>query len=126
MRKALQQRDGRRGEFSAAFERFGSKPAYKGPPIVTLLFVDVRDSADNIVADHLWFKTALCWERASLKPGDLVKFEARVMTYIKGYRGRRDDVEGGVSLDYCLKYPSNVRVQTTGDAKLDQLPLFQT
>lgn len=47
MRKELQARNGRRGTFTAVFEWFGSKPAYKGPPIVTLLFVDVRDSTDK-------------------------------------------------------------------------------
>ena len=125
MRKELEQRDGRRGTFTATFERFGSKPAYKGPPIVTLLFVDVRDASDKVVADHLWFKTALCWERADLKPGELVQFDARVREYWKGYRGHRDEGEG-LTKDYGLRYPKNDRELSRKPEAVDQLPLFSS
>lgn len=124
MRKELEQRDGRRGTFTATFQRFGSKPAYKGLPIVTLLFVDVRDGSDKIVADHLWFKTALCWERANFQPGELVQFDARVREYWKGYRGRRDDDGEGLTKDYGLSFPNNVRVISRKPAPIEQLPLF--
>jgi hypothetical protein len=111
MREQLAERDGLRGEFTATFQRFGSKSAYKGPPVVTLLFVDVRDSAGAVVTDHLWFSTCKAWEDAALKPGDRVRFDARVKTYRKGYRGRREDDDlPAPGLDYKLSHPSRIRV----------------
>jgi hypothetical protein len=32
MREALQKREGKRGRFTGTVKRFGTKPAYKGPP----------------------------------------------------------------------------------------------
>lgn len=119
MREKLQERDGRRGTFTATFSRFGTKAAYKGPPIITLLFIDVRDSTEKTVADHIWFKTALCWQRADLKPGELVQFDARVRAYWKGYQG---DDEGRTK-DYGLSFPNNVHVPARHSEQTD-LPLF--
>lgn len=111
MREELGRRDGRRGEFTATFKRFGSKSAYKGPPIVTLLFVDVKDTAGKIVADHVWFTMCKAWELAALREGERVKFEARVKTYRKGYRGRRDDYDlPAESIDYKLSHPTRIVV----------------
>src|SRR5258706_13691649 len=55
MRKELQQINGIRHRFIATFVRFGSKAAYKGPPIKTLLFSDVKDKGGKVYTDHLWF-----------------------------------------------------------------------
>jgi hypothetical protein len=44
-----------------------------------------------------------------LQPGDLVQLAARVTTYTKGYKGRREDVWKPVETDYRLSYPTNVR-----------------
>lgn len=125
MRNELQKREGRRGTFTALFLRFGQKAAYKGAPIVTALFVDVRDDAGQLVTDHLWFKVGRQFAALRMEAGDKVQFEARVASYVKGYRGRRDDwdEEGGISVDYCLKFPTRVRLlRAAGEPSL---PLFQ-
>lgn len=109
MREALGNIKGKRLRFIAEFERFGSKRAYKGPPIVTLLFVDIRDKAGVRYTDHLWFSMNKTFEKLDLKPGDLISFDARVRSYVKGYRGRRDDeYSAPVSTDYKLSHPTNV------------------
>jgi hypothetical protein len=55
VREFLKEREGKRGRFSGTVKRLGSKPAYRGAPLPTLLLVDVRDEAGTLVTDHLWF-----------------------------------------------------------------------
>jgi hypothetical protein len=48
--------------------------------------------------------------RLNLKPGDVIQFEGRVDTYIKGYRGYRDDVyDAPIEEDYRLVYPTKFK-----------------
>lgn len=119
MRTELKKRDGLRGEFSARFERYGratkkipniyGRGRAREMEVVTLLFRDVKDSAGVIVTDHLWFQSCKQWAALGLKPGDHVKFEARVNQYQKGYVGRFED-GCGKETDYKLAYPTKARL----------------
>lgn len=102
------------GEYEIVFGRHGKKNGYKGPE-TTVLLKDVLDvAAKRVVTDHIWFtlgKRLACLE---LKPGDIVRFEARVSQYVKGYRGHRseDDFEGNyrpLQYDYRLSFPTKVQ-----------------
>lgn len=116
MRTELQKRNGQRGEFEATFERYGrttvkipniyGRGRARDMEVVTLLFKDVKDSTGAVVTDHLWFKSCKQWAALGLKPGDQVRFEARVMPYEKGYVGRYEDESGRVT-DYKLAFPAS-------------------
>lgn len=126
MREVLQEREGKRGRFSGTVKRFGKKPAYKGPDLITLLLVDVRDEADNEVTDHLWFVVRKQLKELNLQPGDKIEFTARVKSYIKGYRGRREDFDlPPMSRDYKLSH--GTQFKKVGSIPIDVvgLPLFQ-
>jgi hypothetical protein len=97
-----------RHTYTATFTRFGSKHAYRGDDIKTLLLSDVRLNG-QIVTDHLWFTCGVTWERLDLQPNDLVQFDARVSQYEKGYKGHREDVFAPVLTDYRLERPTRVR-----------------
>ena len=86
-----------------------TKRAYRGPDQLTLLLRNVvRRDTREAVASHLWF-TAGKWSRR-LRKGDKVAFDARVGEYVKGYLGRRQDVDSPPSLDYRLERPTKVVV----------------
>lgn len=88
-RKELGKRDGKRFRCRAVVERFGSKAAYRGPPIQTILLRNVVDANTGAsLAEHLWF-TSGKWSRG-LAVGDVFEFEARAAEYVKGYQGRRE------------------------------------
>jgi hypothetical protein len=130
MRTELKKRNGLRGEFSATFERYGRKVVKipniygrgraRSMEVVTLLFREVKDSTGKTVTDHLWFQTCKQWAILGLKPGDKVKFEARVMPYEKGYVGRYED-ESARETDYRLAFPTKARLV---GAFADPLPLL--
>jgi hypothetical protein len=125
-REVLGQREGKRGRFTATVKRFGSKPAYKGPPIVTLLLVDVRDEAGTQVTDHLWFTVRKQLKELDAQPGDQIEFTARVTPYVKGYRGRREDFDlPPVSMDYRLSHPTQFKKVGSMPVDVVGLPLFQ-
>ncbi|OLZ11788.1 hypothetical protein [Sulfobacillus thermosulfidooxidans] len=111
MRKRLQAMDEIRATFTATFKRFGQKPAFRGNPITTLLFVDVLDDQGQLVTDHIWFSLTKGFQQVHLEPGDRIQFEARVKEYLKGYRGYREDVrlEHPLVPDYKLSYPTKIR-----------------
>lgn len=109
MRKELKNIDGVRMRFTATFERYGSKAAFKGAPIKTLLFVDIRDKYGKEYCDHIWFTTNKQFEQLNLETGDKISFDARVKEYYKGYKGYRDDIDlPPVSKDYKLSHPNNI------------------
>ena len=111
MRNELENRNGQRMRFVATVERYGSRSNWHGYPETTILLKDVRfASSGELASDHLWFKEGQwAWE---LEVGMTFEFDARVDSYIKGYRGRRADELGfGVStIDYHLERPSKVVV----------------
>jgi hypothetical protein len=118
MRDELAKRAGFRRRFQGCFVRFGTKSSYKGPPVTTVLLEDVVEVASGkLVTDHLWFMMGKRFESLKLEPGDMVRFDARVTSYIKGYRGKQedDDFDGRpVERDYRLSFPTNlVKVVST-------------
>ncbi len=109
MRKELKNIEGLRSRFTATFVRYGSKKAFKGPPIKTLLFCNVRDKYGKDYCDHIWFTTNKQFEALNLKEGDGVSFDARVKQYTKGYKGNREDYDlPAISKDYKLSHPNNI------------------
>src|SRR5437867_3718225 len=112
MRERLAALEGKRAVFRATFKRLGAKPSYRGPAIVTLLFVNVRGTAGELVTDHLWFTMCKQWQALDLQSGDEVEFSARGRRYMKGYRGRRDDDDlPSVSEDFKLAWPRDAKDQ---------------
>jgi hypothetical protein len=126
MREELKAREGKRGKFFGTVARFGSKPAYKGPPIVTMLLRDVRDEHGTRVTDHLWFVVRKQLIELNPQPGDKLEFDARVKSYAKGYRGRREDDDlPPPSVDYKLSHGTHFRKVGSMPAELVGLPLFE-
>lgn len=122
MREELAHRNGRRGEFRAVLKRTGGKRNSHGYYVKTALFVDVRDEANTLVADHLWFNWGKQMDGLKLQPGDRVRFTATVATYHKLNRDRDwDDDESRYVVDYRLMFPRSMRVLGR-DA--ESLPLF--
>lgn len=116
MRRELKKLDGERMRFVGTVERFGTKPAFRGPDIETILLVNVHsdDDPDTILTDHLWFACGTTFRRLGLRPGDRVSFDARVSRYEKGYRGRRAEELGEYwsETDYRLERPTKAaRIQ---------------
>ena len=107
MRKSLAVLNESRATFTGIFERVGTKSSY-GHPKKTLLLKDVRGIAGNPVTDHLWFNYTKGFAELGLKAGDVVQFNARVKKYVKGYRGRRDDVDKPIETDYKLSHPTKL------------------
>lgn len=110
MRKELAKLEGTRATFRATFERFGTKSAYRGPPLRTALVLNVSTLSGRPVCDHLWFIVRKQLGALDLKPGDVIEFSAISKPYTKGYRGRRDDADlPPISTDYKLAWPQFFR-----------------
>lgn len=109
MRAKLAKYFGERRTFQGVFKRFGSKSGYKGP-VKTILIVNLVDAVTKkALTDHIWFTCGIQFDRLDLREGDVVRFDARITKYLKGYQGRNDfGEEGFQELDYRLSYPSNV------------------
>lgn len=116
-RKRLKKLLGQRLTFVGRFVRYGIKYGF-GYPVRTLLFDPVLDCDQvDILTAHIWMTCGKQFaELGRLKKGCLVKFDARVTTYIKGYTGDRLEVrvEKPVLLDYHLVRPSRVVKLTAG------------
>ena len=80
--------EGARSKFTATIARLGQKNNFKGPPSETVLFTDVRNEAGELVTSHVWFTIGRQLSSVVHHVGKRVVFEARVKTYIKGYKGR--------------------------------------
>lgn len=115
MRRELQKRDGARFRCRATVGRFGSKTAFRGPPVPTVLLRDIVDAGSGApLADHLWFDQGK-WS-SGLVAGDTVEFDARATDYIKGYRGRREVFDAPVSRDWKLQRPTRLVILTRQNA----------
>ena len=108
MRKALKEINEVRQTFVGTFVRFGVKNGYKGT-VETVLLKDIRLPDGRCLADHLWFNLTKQFHALHLEEGDIVRFDARVKKYQKGYKGRRDDVYIPIETDYKLSYPTKVK-----------------
>lgn len=105
VRFKLAQYKGKRRRFEGTFERFGTKTAYKGPPLRTLILLNVVDVyTREEVCDHLWFTVGKRLDKLNLQPNDVIRFDARVTSYWKGYVHRDEDNR---ELDYRLSFPTN-------------------
>ena len=104
--KKLGSRD--RHRFTATVGGFGTKRGYQGRRLDTVLLRDVRCDGD-VVTDHLWM-TCGKWSE-QLEEGMRISFDARVDSYLAGYRGRRDDYDlPPPRMDYTVKRPTRLRV----------------
>ena len=116
MRKTLKNLgDDERHTFIGVFERFGKRHGYKHS-IGTVLLKNIQlISADTNelvpISDHLWFDLTQGFEQAKLNSHDVVKFDARVSLYVKGYKGYRNydlRFDRPLEIDYRLSYPTKV------------------
>lgn len=82
MREELAKREGRRGAFTATFQRKGHRTNRWGT-LLTALLLDIRDEAGVLVADHAWFIWGQQMQSLQLKPGDRIRFVATVAPYFK-------------------------------------------
>ena len=95
--------------FKGVFERFGMKRGWKGRTETTVLLTDIRDADGDKITDHLWFNLTKGFSQTHLEQGDIIQFEARVDTYLKGYQGYRMDVDKPVELDAKLSRPTKIK-----------------
>jgi hypothetical protein len=110
MRKHLEDKVGQRKRFKAVVTRFGKKVNYNGYTDTTILLTRIIDSETFIVVtDHQWFAYTKGFEKAQLKEGDTIEFEARVKMYKKGYVNRKLSIHNRQS-DYKLSHPTNIHV----------------
>lgn len=108
MRRELAKMEEFRGTFRGTFARFGSKSGYKGPE-PTLLLQNVCNADGKLLTDHLWFNLTKGFTALELCENDVVSFDARVKSYVKGYMGWREDVyDSPIEEDYKLSHPTKV------------------
>jgi hypothetical protein len=82
--------------FVGTFQKYGTKPGHAKRP-VTLLLVNITLNG-RVVCDHVWVNRGKQFDEGGwLRPGDRVRFDARVRTYRKGNQ-----------IDYKLTYPTRV------------------
>lgn len=116
MRKDLRKLNGKRLAFTATVERFGKRSGYKGE-LDTILLVGVKlEGENNVITDHLWFTRGKSWDEC--KEGSVVRFEARISSYVKGYKGHdfMRQLENPQTKDYRLERPTKVKVLVQGAA----------
>ena len=102
--------------YTAIVGRFSLKNGFRNLPLRTILLINVRHN-EKLVADHVWLTCGRRIYSAILIPGDLIQFDARIKEYEKGYKGRREDVYKPISRDYCLSYPTKIKVLVRGHQK---------
>lgn len=103
---------GKRKKFQAIVSRFGKKVNYKGYSEETVLLTMIKDLETNInVADHLWFCFTKGFEKANIKEGNIIEFEARVKEYKKGYVNKQLGINNKKK-DFKLSHTTNIVVKT--------------
>ena len=108
MRKKLRDYEDVRSTFEGEFVRFGIKNGWVGEER-TVLLREIKNNKGMVVSDHCWFNLTKGFEKLSLVPGDVVRFDARVKTYERGYKGYRDDVYKPIEIDYKLSHPTKLK-----------------
>jgi hypothetical protein len=112
MREALREIEEERKTFSGIFVRFGFKNGWNRP-VPTVLLKEIRNDNNEVVTDHLWFNLTKGFEKLDLQEGDIVQFDARVKSYVKGYFGHRYDVYKPRETDYKLSHPTKIQKIST-------------
>lgn len=123
MREKLQVCDGVRATFQGTFKRFGRKPGWRGRELQTILLVNLTNERGDAICDHLWLNLTAAFAGLDLQPGERVRFDARVHSYEKGYRGRDDDYYD-LTTDYGLARPTHPR--RISPQPIETLPLFHS
>ncbi len=109
MRKELAAEKGNRKKFRAVFARIGKKVNYKGYSEETILLKNIVDLETNkMMTDHVWFSFTKGFEKALLKEGDSLEFEARVKEYRKGYLNKKYKINNTTN-DYKLSNPTKIK-----------------
>jgi len=121
MREKLKVLDKQRIVVFAEVSSFGNKIPYRGKPIETICFCNVKDKKGNFLCDHIWFSVGKQMRKLDLEIGDKVSFTARVKEYEKGYKGRREDVYKPIETDYRLTNPTNISKRISEPQK-DAIP----
>ena len=108
LRQELQKIDQQRELFRGVFKKYGLKSGYRGASTETILLVTIRDEDGKLICDHLWFNMTKGFAQlGTLKEGDVVRFEARVKKYKKGYVNRRAGIDQS-GFDYKLSHPTRI------------------
>lgn len=111
-RPALAEHVAERRSYRATVVRFGEKPGWCSAVEKTILLSDVIDVADDaLAADHLWMNCGKGFSSLDLNEGELVEFDARVTTYVAGYRGWNSDraAENPERVQLGLERPTRIR-----------------
>jgi hypothetical protein len=108
MRRKLANIEEERKRFSGAFVRYGKKAGFRGKTQETILLRDIRSVTDGqIITDHLWFNLTKEFAALQLSEGDVVEFDARAKSYVKGYVNRLGKIDNRKQ-DYKLSHPTKV------------------
>jgi len=109
MRKKLGEKEGERKKFKAIFNRLGKKVNFKGYSEDTILLTDVTDLESNkVLTDHIWFAYTKGFEAIKLTKGTCIEFEARVVTYRKGYVNSKYKINKQTE-DFKLSHPTKIK-----------------
>lgn len=118
MRKKLKQLGSqKRHTFIGRFERVGYKKSYRYcRPTLLLTHVALAETGE-LITDHLWLNyTKGFLDLGELLTGDLLRFNGRVASYVKGYFGTSQ------KLDYKVERPSQVALQAKIEGPRRLLP----
>lgn len=87
--------------FTAKVEKFGTKKNYHGYEVPTICLCDVKDLGGKVLTDHLWFTVGKTLAKLNLSENEIIKFDARVNSYRKGYYKNE--------YDYNLNYMTKIQ-----------------
>lgn len=106
MRKELKKiGNNTRETYTALYGGVGFKRSYGDHYLPTLLLKDVKHK-DRLVTDHIWVNyTKKFSELGRLKENDVLEFDARVTSYLKGYYFDK-------SKEYGLERPTKIHLIT--------------
>lgn len=100
---------GERHTFTGTFVRIGSKG---GRTQLTVLLQDIRLAGGRkVLTDHAWFNYTDGFKALDLSKGDVVRFDARVDDYKKGYWGDNPKKIAQLpppTVDYKLSRPTKI------------------
>jgi len=115
MRKKLGEKEGERKKFKAIFNRLGKKVNFNGYSEDTILLTDVTDIETNkILTDHIWFSYTKGFEAIKLSKGACIEFEARVVSYRKGYVNSKYKINKQTE-DFKLSHPTKIKPHPRSD-----------